>query len=138
VRLAGDLADFPFDGPAAAGVFRVFGRLRDVEVDVAPQAKDPWPRFESIQGNLLIDRGALTAQLDHATIREGLPQAVALTAVQLGIPKLRDGAVLTVQGEAAGPAEAFLEYVRRTPLAGLTGRVLQETRATGDWRLPLK
>jgi len=138
IRLAGDLADFPFDQPNAAGVFRVSGRLHDVEVSVAPQVKDSWPPFTDIQGNLLIDRGALTAQLDHATVREGLPQAVTLKAVQLGIPKLRDGAVLTVQGEAMGPAEAFLGYVRRTPLAGLTGRVLHETRATGNWRLPLK
>lgn len=138
IRLAGDLADFPFDEPTATGDFRVSGRLRDVDVDVAPDAKNPWPRFQKIQGSLSIDRGALKAQVDRATVQEGLPHPVALKAVQIDIPKLRHGAVLTVQGEAAGPAEAFLEYVRRTPLAGLTGRVLHETRATGNWQLPLK
>lgn len=138
VRLAGDLGDFPFDGPSDQGVFRVSGHLRDVGVDVAPHAKEPWPRFENVRGHLLIDGGALTARLDQGTVREGLPHAVTLKGVHLGIPKLRHGAVLTVEGEAAGPAESFLEYVRRTPLDGLTGRALHEARATGNWQLPLK
>src|SRR5690606_13096578 len=42
VRLAGDLADFPFDEPAAsASLFRVSGRLNQVQVDVAPHADEP-------------------------------------------------------------------------------------------------
>ena len=138
VRLAGDLGDFPFDEPADTGVFRVSGRLQGVGVEVAPQAEDRWPRFENIRGQLLIDRGALMARIEQGTVREGLPHAVTLKAVQLGIPRLRHGAVLTVQGEATGPAEAFLEYVRRTPLDGLTGRALHEARATGNWQLPLE
>ncbi len=138
VRLAGDLADFPFDRNPESGAFRVSGRLRQVALNVTPHMASRWPEFESIDGTLLIDRATLEASVASATIRDGLPDAVVLKSVQVGIPNLHQGAVLTVQGEAAGTAEAFLAYVRKTPLAGITGGALDSASATGNWIVPLK
>ncbi|MBU4611255.1 hypothetical protein IMZ29_12145 [Achromobacter sp. GG226] len=137
VTLRGDLADFPFDKHPDAGEFRVAGEVTDLTLDVLPQRAGTWPRFEAVNGHLEVARASLTAHVRDARVQAGLPAAVAIGPTHVEIPDLHAGAVLTVGGEAHGPASAFLAYVRATPLEGFTGGFLRETRADGSLTVPL-
>lgn len=139
VRLAGDLADFPFeDAPPEAATFHVAGQVRQGRIDIAPHVAQRWPVFEEINGSVRVERATLSAKVERAVVRQGMPGPVVLNSVAVDIPHLDDDAVLTVQGEAAAAAQTLLAYVRATPLAEITEGVLQTATASGDWTVPLK
>ncbi len=138
VVLRGDLADFPFDREPDQGEFRVQGHVADVALDVLPQQAGTWPPFEAIQGELEIDRSALSARVASAQVRDGLPAPVPIGPTTVAIPDMHAGAVLTVEGVAQGAARDFLAYVRRTPVADYSAGVLDAATATGDITVPLQ
>lgn len=138
VTLRGDLADFPFDRQPQAGDFQVAGHLADVTLDVLPQRAGTWPRFERVSGQLAVSRARLTAQVAQAVVQAGLPEPVSIGPTTIEIPDLHAGAVLSVAGEATGPARAFLAYVQQTPLTGFTAGFLDAAEATGALTVPLR
>ncbi|GAA5233866.1 hypothetical protein FOZ76_06750 [Verticiella sediminum] len=134
--VSGDLADFPFDRHPDAGTFRIAGRVSDAVIDAAPGAARPWPPFEAVNGEVVVERATLQADVESARVVQGLPQPVPVEQAQVRIPDLHAGAVMTVQAEAHGPAQSFLAYVGNTRLADFTGHFLSQTQATGELRVP--
>lgn len=138
-RLRGDLADFPFEHAAPGTAdFRVSGTVRGVTLDIAPDAEQPWPVFEDVAGTLTVERAALHADVASATIRKGLPGALAIGRTRVDIPELHADTVLTVEGRASGTGADVLAYVNATPLAGYTGGALRQAAVEGNLAVPLK
>lgn len=134
----GDLADFPFDETPTQGEFRIAGRVDDAVIDVAPQAERRWPAFEAVAGHLVVERASLSAEVESAQVSASLPAAVAIDHAHIEIPDLHAGAVMTLQAEAHGPAQAFLAYVANTRLADFTGGFLSLAQASGELRVPAR
>ena len=129
VRLQGDLARFPFDGPEP-GRFRVAARVHDGELDYA----EGWPRIRGIDAELVFegDRMDITG---HA----GTILGARLAGVKVAIPHLRDrGLRVHVSGEARGPTAEFLRFLQESPLRSSAGRSTASLAAAGEGQLKLR
>jgi uncharacterized protein (TIGR02099 family) len=144
LRLAGDLAHFPFRANNAAerarGEFHVAGRIENGRLEYAPgrrseDGKGPlWPLAEQIDGSIVFDRARMDIQADTARTL-----GVALSNVHAAIPELGvHDMMLEIDGAAAGPLPEFLRYVSVTPVLDWIGRFTEDARATGQARLGLK
>jgi uncharacterized protein (TIGR02099 family) len=139
-RLRGDLAKFPFPGPAD-GEFRVAVQLRDAVLDVAPQvnadgqrAPTPtWPLIRAIDADLLFERQGMTIRAQRGTLN-----GVRITDATARIPDLDHNATLNLSGQAAGALGDLLGYVNASPVAGWIGNITRGAEARGDARLDLK
>jgi uncharacterized protein (TIGR02099 family) len=129
VRLQGDLAHFPFDGPQP-GRFRVAARVHDGELDYA----EGWPRIRGIDAELVFegDRMDITG---HA----GTILGAKLAGVKVAIPHLRDrGPRVHVSGEARGPTAEFLRFLQESELKNSAGRSTASLDAAGEGHLKLR
>lgn len=130
----GDLQRFPFDRPGE-GRFRISGRVEDAGFDFLPSeagAAAHWPALEALSGELVFDRRAM--QIRGASARlAGVP----LRDVGGGIERLGRDAVLRLDGAAAAPAADMVGFVRRTPIAGWIGGVLDQAELQGPAALQL-
>ena len=125
----GNLAEFPFPR-RKGGQFLMTMKGQGGVLDYAAQ----WPPLSDIDANLAFDGARFT--LD-ATAGKILGATISRTHAE--IADLHDpNAVLTVNGEAAGPTAEFLTFIAQSPVAEWTGRFTEGTQATGNGRLALK
>ncbi|MBV8603961.1 MAG: TIGR02099 family protein [Pelomonas sp.] len=139
LRLAGELADFPFDRPVPRGTvrgeFRISTRARDVTLAYVPP--DPgqapvWPVFTQVDAGLVFDRGAML-------IEDGRAHALGyeLSGVNGGIKALGRRPVLELEGSGRGPLAELLGYVRASPVDAWIGHALSQATASGNAGLHL-
>jgi uncharacterized protein (TIGR02099 family) len=128
LRLRGDLRNFPFSDPTQ-GQFEIVAQVRDVALRYA----EGWPPVEDIQGQLLF----VGTRMDIAARRARVLGA-DVSDVRAGIADLRGARVLAISGQAAGPTEAFLEFIRRSPLRRSLGAFADGVRTAGRGNLRLK
>lgn len=127
LRLLGDLRHFPFTDPQL-GQFQVVAQARDGMLAYA----EGWPEIEGIEGELRFDRAqmqivARSARVFGATLSD---TRAAMT--------LRAPAVLAISGQAEGPSNDFLKFLRGSPLRGLVGEYSEALRAEGRGQLRLE
>lgn len=130
LRLKGDLRNFPFVNPAT-GDFEVAANVSGGVLEYA----QGWPRIEGIEGALRFEREKM-----EITAQGGTILGTRLAQVRAGIADLQapQGPVLAVRGEAEGPTQAFLDYIARTPVRGMTRGFTDDMSAGGRARLNLK
>jgi len=141
VILAGELDDFPFGDQPDKGQFRIAGRFEGTDIDYAAPVADgepTWPRLTAVSGLVALDKVDLRLFADQATVMPEPGRPVTLTAVKARIPDIETDAVLTVQGDSKGLAEAYLGLARSSPLGGLLDNALARSAAQGEWSVPLK
>jgi uncharacterized protein (TIGR02099 family) len=141
-KVRGDLAAFPYAHPRddGAGEFRVAGRVADLTLDYAPapaaadgsRGPSPWPVFTQVAGEVALDRGRL--EIRDASGRMG---DVQLSGLHAAVPNLYDQPVMSLQGQARGPAAEFLRYVAQSPVGGWLHQGLATTTAGGAAALEL-
>jgi uncharacterized protein (TIGR02099 family) len=129
LRLKGRLEDFPFRG-GANGVFQVTARITD---GVLHYGKG-WPDISNIACDLVFRSERMDI---HAW--EGTILGARLAKVRVGIPDLTPGKeTLNVAGEAEGPTATFLEFIEKSPVAGMIDDFTRGWQAQGAGRLALK
>ncbi len=128
LELKGDLARFPFAAPDS-GRFLVTARVAGADLKFAPD----WPAIEGIDGELRFEGKSMRIEARRARVGETkIERAVAV------IPDLGNGDQgLRIDGEAAGPTQAFLDFVEHSPVAGWIRHATDEFAASGDGRLAL-
>jgi uncharacterized protein (TIGR02099 family) len=131
----GDLEDFPY--PKGGGKFRLDIPLVDVTFNPSPLRPghtEVWPAFEKVRGNLRFDADKL-----HIAIDTGSVFGVTLTQVMGDINDIgQDSSMLTLKGEARGPAADFVKYLNGSPIGHWIGDFTDETRANGTTQLALQ
>ncbi|PTE01340.1 YhdP family protein [Pandoraea apista] len=131
----GDLEDFPYG--KGGGKFRIDIPLADVTFNPSPLRPghtEVWPAFEKVRGNLRFDADKL-----HIAIDSGSIFGVTLTQVLGDINDIgQDSSVLTLKGDARGPAADFVKYLNSSPVGHWIGDFTQETRANGTTQLALQ
>jgi uncharacterized protein YhdP len=105
LRVRGDLRQFPFRDPQQ-GMFEIVARVRDGVLAYA----EGWPPLEAIDGELRFERDRMSifargARVLGATVHE----------TRVGM-RLGAGAVLEIAGRAEGPTEAFIGFLRASPM----------------------
>ena len=128
LTLTGPLDRFPFD--KGGGEFRVAVKVVDGILDYAPG----WPRIERVQGNLLFHGTAMTLDADSGTLLN-----THLGPVKAVIPDLHHGTDKTVfvDGRVRGETQAFLDFIRQSPVAAYTDAFTVPFRASGQGELAL-
>jgi uncharacterized protein (TIGR02099 family) len=129
LRLAGNLADFPFaDGKK--GQFLVTSRGHGMTFDFAEE----WPAFSDVDADLRIEGARMSVDA-----KRGHFLTVALTRATAGIADLRAPApVLRIEGEAAGPTADFLRFVAESPVADWIDHFTDGAEANGAGKLTVK
>lgn len=140
IVLKGDLDDFPYSEPGAAGQLHIGGTYTGAAVDYAPprDARKGWPAIEGLDGTFAIDGAALTMEVRPGGVfRVAGTQAapISLRGLKAAIPNMEHHAELYVQGESDGPAQAYLSAASASPLGGMLDNVLDRARGSGAWRL---
>ncbi|NLZ10048.1 MAG: TIGR02099 family protein [Alcaligenaceae bacterium] len=141
VVLTGELDHFPFGEQPDKGTFRIAGRFEGTDIDYAPPvaAGEPnWPRLTAAAGVVALDKVDLRLFADQATVMPEPGRSIILTSVKAHIPNIETEAILTVQGDSKGQAEAYLGLARSSPLGGLLDHALAQSSADGEWTVPLK
>lgn len=129
LRLKGDLAEFPFDGPSK-GVFEVTARASGGVIDYAPG----WPRLENVSASIAFTGARMEIRSAAANVF-----GTQLSRVVAVIPDLNHAnEVLEVNGEAEGAASEFLRFIAESPVAGMIDRFTDGMEAQGRGRLALK
>lgn len=139
VRLAGDLAEFPFGDRPESGDFDVGGPVHGVVIDYAPATRigEPgWPRLERLDGHARLHRVDLTVKADSMQMRPG-GQPIELRDVHARIQNIENGSVLETSGVGRAHAEAFLALIRHSPLNRLLDGVFNDARGDGQWEVPI-
>lgn len=139
--LKGDLDHFPFGDAPDKGDFHVRGAYSGVVIDYAPARgkRMAWPRLTGMSGEVSLNRVDLRMVAANAVMTPAEGQApIQLRDLQAQIPNLEGTSVLTVQGDTQGPAMSYLALLRHSPLGGLLGHALDDARADGAWRVPLR
>ncbi|VVD66550.1 TIGR02099 family protein [Pandoraea eparura] len=134
-EVQGDLDDFPY--PKGGGKFRIDIPLADVTFNPSPLRPghtEVWPAFEKVRGNLRFNADKL-----HIAIDSGTVFGVTLTQVVGDINDIgQDDSVLTLKGDARGPAADFVKYLNGSPVGHWIGDFTDETRASGTTQLALQ
>lgn len=128
MALSGNLADFPF-ADAKRGQFLVGFKVADATLDYA----NGWPLITGIDADVKFEGAGMAI-----AARSGMIGGARVGPVSVAIPDL--GAphpALTIAGKAAGPTQAFLDFVEASPVSGWIDHFTKGVAATGDGRLTL-
>ncbi len=129
-RVRGALRDFPFRH-SQQGEFGVQLRVQDLVYAFQPGSA--WPVLEQVNGELAFERQAL-----RLNGLQGRLWGYQLRDVKGGIADLAAAdAMLTLEGQGAGPAAALLRLVREAPLHADLGPSLESISASTDTTLTL-
>ncbi|HKY92682.1 MAG TPA: DUF3971 domain-containing protein, partial [Nevskiaceae bacterium] len=120
LRIAGDLADFPFE--EKPGTFALDLDLADGKLAFAPD----WPPLEGLAARLEFRGDGLSVTAEGGTIGGN-----RVEHAQAMIPSYRAGQ-LTVSAEAQGDAARFYDVLRASPLASHLAGLLGRTSASGE------
>jgi uncharacterized protein (TIGR02099 family) len=134
LRLRGRLADFPFHD-RRTGEFRIAIKTDDLGFAYAPGsdgAASPWPALERAQGEIVIDRGALSFQAARGQLL-----GLELTDLKGGIADLFGRRVLALQAHAQGPVADVLKIINTTPAGDRLEGALREMSASGSGKFAL-
>lgn len=127
-RVKGDLREFPF-ADERNGIFEVVAKVNDGVLHYA----EGWPRITGINGDLLF-RG----QRMDINVREAMIGGVRLGKVRAQIADLvHHQEVLTINGEAEGPTQEFLDFISQSPVRGMIDGFTEGMQAQGRGRLGL-
>ncbi len=136
----GGLDTFPYGLAPEDGKFEIGGALQDAIVDYQPARRDrlAWPRLEQISGSLRMHNDNLDVDAKQARMRIPGQADIILQDIGVRIVNMEQHALLTLEGLSRAPAESYLGLVKHSPLDQLLGGVLADSRAAGDWRVPLR
>lgn len=139
-RVSGDLWQMPFANPAD-GEFHVAAKISQVDFAFAPPhlsaADQPrWPVLHGAEGELVFDRTRMSLTVSSARV-SGAP-GLRVSQARAQIANLSSQGVVEVSAQLDGPLGEALSLVNSSPLANMTGQVLQQARATGSASLQLK
>ncbi len=126
MRLQGDLRQFPFTDPRL-GQFYVVAQVRDGILAYA----EGWPAVEDIEGELRFEREKVEMFTRRARV---FGATLSGTRAEMS---LRAPAVLEISGQAEGPTDDFLRFVRASPLRRLVGAMGEGVSAAGRGHLRL-
>lgn len=132
-RVRGDMYDIPFSDPKK-GEFRISTQVQDatfafVPVSYVPAGNLPWPALTAMNGELIFER--LGMEVRGATGRlAGAPTLQVLRA-DATIADLGQSPTVVVTAETRGPMAEALTLVNTSPLADMTGHVLEGATAQG-------
>ena len=128
-QVKGDLARFPFPDNKG-GTFFVVGKVAGGALNYA----DGWPRIENIEGDF-----AFRGKRMDIRARQGSIYGVRMPQVHAEIADLEtNDPVLGIAGEAEGPTADFLEFIAKSPVAGMIDHFTDGMQAQGRGRLALK
>ncbi|WP_334186975.1 YhdP family protein [Noviherbaspirillum sp.] len=143
LKIKGDLEHFPFlakNGEKPKGEFHISGRLVDGVLNYAPEifAKDGkaplWPTLEQVRGTIEFDRTRMEINADSARTHGVVISKAKAVIADLASPD----SMLTVEGDAAGPLQEFLQFTMDSPVAGWIANFTEESKGSGNAKLALK
>ena len=131
-KVQGDLHDMPFTQPRQ-GTFRIAAQVKDVTYAYVParlqeRGERPWPALQNLAGELVFERAAMRINAARGTLAGA--RTVQLSQVQAHIPDLAH-TVVEVGAQAQGPLAEFLDVLKTSPLAALTGHALDQATGSG-------
>lgn len=138
VRIAGDLAQIPFDQNTAtgaqSGTFRFEVPLTNAEYHFVPRylqnaGEKPWPALTKLNGLLVIDKSSLSVL--NATARFSSAPDIEVKDLSAHIPDLANNLTVGIAAKMHGPLEQALALTNQSPLSDIIGNSLEQASANG-------
>jgi uncharacterized protein (TIGR02099 family) len=129
----GDLWDMPFDNPAT-GDFRITAKVNRVDYAFVPPGWQPetspkWPALRQLDGELVFSRSSMSLQVARGSVADA--PGLKVTQASARIAELSEKAVVEVNAQIEGPLSDALTVVRRSPLADMTRKALNDAKGSG-------
>ena len=139
LMLSGGLDTFPYGLAPEDGRFEISGQLHDAIIDYQPARPDrpAWPRLEQVEGAIRMRNDNLEVDASQARMRIPEQDDIVMQDIATRIESMENHALLTLEGRSQAPAASYLGLLRHSPLDRLLDGVLSESRAQGDWIVPL-
>lgn len=139
LRIKGNWQDFPYQN-GQGGLFYLGGPFVNAEIDY--YQPDPgemgWPKLEKARGDLVIRDNGLWVSRASAVLKPNGNDAVQAQQIMVHIDNLdADEPILTIQGQTAGAAQAYLGLMSHSDLGALLDHAFEHSSATGQWQVPL-
>lgn len=132
-RVRGDMYDIPFSDPKK-GEFRISTQVEDatfafVPGSYLPAGGLPWPALTAMNGELIFEREGMEVRGASGRLA-GAPTLQVLRA-DAAIADLGHSPTVVVTADTRGPMTEALALVNSSPLADMTGHVLDGATAQG-------
>jgi len=127
IRFSGPLREFPFDGEE--GVLYIDIDVEDGELNYA----DGWPRVTDIDAQIIFDGVSLVSRRNSGRVGR-----INFRDSDVRIADLRKG-LLEINGRESVPINSAVDFLRRSPVAGEIGPIIDKVTGVGtiDARLSL-
>lgn len=140
IQIKGPLHDFPFSKEKSAGIFRIYAPFTNGSFTPSPEQplrtasgmQTKWPSFEGINGVFEIDQNTLKFGIEQARYR-----GVTLSEIDGQIDDLTKSENLILAGQASGPLNDLLHYLRQTPIPQWVGLPIDKLQAKENAKLVL-
>lgn len=120
-------------------VFLVTAPFRNAILDYAPVDENEagWPFVYDINGQLRFQGDDISVFAKSAKVAAHKNAVVDLSEIHALINDLNGDTQLTIKGNAQGNASSYFDFARVSPLSGQLDHVFDNTKASGQWDMPL-
>ncbi len=141
IQIKGPLKDFPFSHPKSAGIWRIYAPFSHGSFNPSPEQpvrtasgiQTKWPTFDGIHGVFEINQNKLKFDVKQARYR-----GVTLSGIHGQIDDLANSENLILEGQASGPLNDLLSYLRQTPIPQWVELPIDKLQAKENAKLTLQ
>ena len=129
IKLAGDLAEFPFINEGQKGEFKMDLVVTEMQLDYG----EGWPHLYDVDATIVGDGKILTIDSQKGKVAE-----FAFNKVRTEIDNyLVDAPMLVTKGRIDGTTQKALNFLKNSPLQDRFGQIATSFRATGNTSIDL-
>ena len=129
MHVKGDLREFPFVDNKN-GLFKIEAKAKNVAIEF----DHAWPRIDRATTSFLMQGARIEVRAATAMTNEAAVQNVSVIIPDV----LANDVVLKFKGEASGPAQRCLDYIRNSPVRGYLDKATDGFKANADGLLKLQ
>lgn len=126
--LYGPLSSFPFQDNS--GLFYITANIDNAKLQYV---KD-WPTLDNIYGKFILRNTDITIKADRARVNNNYLDSALVDIPDYSNP---NGVDLIADGKAHGSTANFLDYLTKTPINNIIGKLPEKITAEGDSKLTL-
>lgn len=138
-HIKGNISDFSFESRDASDVLEFILPFSNVWLDYSPPIGNDsgWPALYDVEGSVRVNGTSMIINASKASLASHKSAVVRLKDITAHIRDIAGHATLSVDGNTYGNAQAYVDFLRVSPLGAQLDNAFDHTKASGKWSVPL-